>query len=69
MQVNAGHASTRIRSGYRVSHKRPGRVRGETCEKHLNTCSKRMFHFFPLVRWPEPVYMRVGYVFDLRFSE
>ena len=27
-QANAGHASTRIRSGYRVSHKRPGRVRG-----------------------------------------
>ena len=25
----------------------------------------------PLVflRWPEPIYMRVGYVFDLRFSE
>ena len=21
------------------------------------------------LRWPEPIYMRVGYVFDLRFSE
>ena len=21
------------------------------------------------IRWPEPIYMRVGYVFDLRFSE
>ena len=27
----------------------PGRVQGETGEKHLNTCSKRMFHFFPLL--------------------
>ena len=46
-QANAGHASTRIRSGCRVSQKRPGRVWGETGEKHLNTCLKRMFRFFP----------------------
>ena len=25
--------------------------------------------FNPGLRWPEPIYMRVGYVFDLRFSE
>ena len=22
-----------------------------------------------VLRWPEPIYVRVGYVFDLRFSE
>ena len=26
-------------------------------------------HFGGRLRWPEPIYMRVGYVFDLRFSE
>ena len=26
-------------------------------------------HFCGRLRWPEPIYMRVGYVFDLRFSE
>ena len=25
--------------------------------------------FFLLLRWPEPIYMRVGYVFESRFSE
>ena len=24
--------------------------------------------FFLLLRWPEPIYMRVGYVFESRFS-
>ena len=23
----------------------------------------------PFLRWSEPIYMRAGYVFDLRFSE
>ena len=25
-------------------------------------------HFLTDVRWPEPIYMRVGYVFESRFS-
>ena len=25
-------------------------------------------HFQLFLRWPDPIYMRVGYVFELRFS-
>ena len=35
---------------------------------HIDLISKMMVQFCYL-RWPVPIYMRVGYVFDSRFSE
>ena len=35
--------------------------------KQTGLLNKQIKSFF--VRWPEPIYMRVGYVFDLRCSE
>ena len=38
------------------------------CDSLLNNEPFVQF-LYHLSRWPEPIYMRVGYVFDLRFSE
>ena len=46
------------KSGEDVSQKNTAwMIRWKVCRKEWH------------LRWPEPIYMRVGYVFDLRFSE
>ena len=36
--------------------------------RQLTKCLFQQESFKLDLRWPEPIYMRVGYVFDLRYS-
>ena len=38
------------------------------CDVSNETCQATIFQVVTTLRWPEPIYMRVGYVFESRFS-